>query len=318
MKRMSKSTLLDRAQVLYLVARINVGEITPRDALGQLTNVLDGRPIRISEQTFRDYCRAQEITIQHSPPGRRSIEPPSDVTTFIKQTYASAPHGSTIMHSICAHEGFHVSDYRVQQVYRENDLFKFHRSALPPPIPRTRYAACQRDLIWHTDLHYVDFAGESRQYLIAFLDDASRFLVNWSLLTEKSAAATTEFLEDIMTFGSTVPYCIWSDNGGEFTGRTFQEALRKYHIILKTTQVHTPQQNGKIERFWQNVEEAQDRDQLNRILDEYNYRPHTGLPKVRLMGKLVYPRPVDKYVDLPSWQEGRRTWTVDGEEKDFK
>jgi hypothetical protein len=53
MVRMGKTTLLNREQVLGLVARMNDGEISVAQGLRQLTKVLDGQAIHIFEKTFR-------------------------------------------------------------------------------------------------------------------------------------------------------------------------------------------------------------------------------------------------------------------------
>jgi transposase InsO family protein len=139
-----------------------------------------------------------------------------------------------------------------------------------------------------------------------FIEDASRFLVNCSLLTEKSSIATSEFLKETMDMGLAIPYCIWSDTGGEFTSKLFREVLSRHGMILKTMQVRTRQQNGKIQRFWQNVKLTQDRDHLNSILDESNHRPHTGVPKMRFRRKLVCRRPAERYLSIsrPGKKEG--------------
>jgi hypothetical protein len=45
--------------------------------------------------------------------------------------------------------------------------------------------ACQRDLIWHTDLH--DLGGQLR--LIAFIHDCSRRIMGWSILDNKRSGS---------------------------------------------------------------------------------------------------------------------------------
>jgi transposase InsO family protein len=297
---MSKTNFLDRDHVIALVERINAGEVSLADALLHLRD-LRGEGI--------------EINVLHV--GRRPAPPPSDVIKFIKEKYASTHYGCTIMHSFCVHRGFTVSEYRVRQIYEENGLFKFHREKPPEPVFRTRDEACQRNLIWHTDIHYLDFPEMPRQYLIAFIDDASRSLMNWSVLTEKSAIATAEFLEVTFEMGLPKPYCIWSDNGGEFTGGRFRDRLKRYAIVWKTTEVRTLQQNGKIERFWQNVKHVQSMEELYVVFEDYDHRPHTGLPKRRIRGELVFSTPWQVYLELPSWEDGERTWTVDGQEREL-
>jgi hypothetical protein len=181
---MGKPNFLDRDHVIALVERINAGEVSLADALLHLRD-LRGETVRICENSFRSYCRREGIEINVLHVGRRPAPPPSDVIKFIKEKYASTHDGCTMMHSFCGHRSFTVSEYRVRQIYEENGLFKFHREKPPEPVFRTRDEACLRNLLWHADIHSLDFPEMPRQYLIAFIDDASRSLMNWSVLTEK-------------------------------------------------------------------------------------------------------------------------------------
>jgi transposase InsO family protein len=46
------------------------------------------------------------------------------------------------------------------------------------------------------------------------------------------------------------PCVLGSDNSGEFTGAAFTSILQQYGVSHWRTTPHTPQQNGKMERFW--------------------------------------------------------------------
>ena len=71
----------------------------------------------------------------------------------------------------------------------------------------------------------------------------------------------------------------------EFIGELFQCDLIVYGIKCFRTKPYTPQQNGKIERFWETLEKSATKElngkYLEIIVSEYNsVCPHNGLLKL--------------------------------------
>jgi transposase InsO family protein len=135
-----------------------------------------------------------------------------------------------------------------------------------------------RDYVWHTDLHSItwtlaDGHEKAMVYVIAFIDDASRYLIHHELLSEKTSESAGQALERALQHNPH-PCIMASDNGGEFLGRGFKSVLDRYHIEPWHTKPYTPQQNGKMERFWRNIQDGRhgrcDQGQIQRIIDEYN------------------------------------------------
>jgi hypothetical protein len=88
------------------------------------------------------------------------------------------------------------------------------------------------------------------KYVIVFYDDYS--LHAWiSCLRQKSSAisATKQFIAMVNThYESAV--CSWMSNtGGEYKSDVFDNMLRNQGIKIFTSTPHTPQQNGRAERF---------------------------------------------------------------------
>jgi transposase InsO family protein len=52
------------------------------------------------------------------------------------------------------------------------------------------------------------------------------------------------------------PCVLGSDNGGEFTGAAFTSVLQQFGVFHWRTTPDTPEQNGKMERFWGTLESA--------------------------------------------------------------
>jgi transposase InsO family protein len=211
--------------------------------------------------------------------------------------------------------GIDVSRHQVYKVYEQNNLFQY-RFKPPPQDRRCRYEACQKDLIWHTDLHNV-IINDVPKYLIAFLDDATRFIIGWRILETKDASNTARFLQDTLNQTKPVkPFVLWSDNGTEFKAQ-FQQLLENEGIIHRWTTPHNPQQNGKIERFWRNVKKLNNERDIGFKIRQYNEMPHTGLPKIRRKTRTIHMTPGARYENLVSWREGKRTWTKDHVEYNF-
>jgi hypothetical protein len=134
---------------------------------------------------------------------------------------------------------------RVQDAYL---LLGAHKPAKykNPIKDRRTHTALQANLIWHTDLHDYDPPPEGpKQKLMAFLDDASRMNMGCDLFPCKASCLTARVLGHTVIDGECAPYCVWSDNGGEFAGEFRNEMLR-WRIVHKQTEPYNPEQNGKI------------------------------------------------------------------------
>jgi transposase InsO family protein len=90
-------------------------------------------------------------------------------------------------------------------------------------------------------------------YLIAFLDDAVRFIVHHRLVLGKRSDTCAAVLAETFPMWDS-PCLLGSDNGGEFTGDAFTSLLGEYGVTPWTTALHTPEQNAKIERLWETIE----------------------------------------------------------------
>jgi hypothetical protein len=134
------------------------------------------------------------------------------------------------------------------------------------------------DSIWHADLHFPVCIDEKtliehREIVIGIIDDKSRYLLCFNFLPDKTAESCANALIDtIEIYG--IPKFLTTDNGQEFTGRVFQIVLNFFQILPWRSKPRTPEQNGKIERVWQTLENARGTDRtkegFKRIVDFYN------------------------------------------------
>jgi transposase InsO family protein len=105
--------------------------------------------------------------------------------------------------------------------------------------------------IIHTDLHW------SKRYdcwMIAFIDALSRKIVYLAPVANKTSAEQARHLRLMLDGLPARPDVVFSDNGPEFIGHEFQGELRKDGIAWRHTPPYTPEINGKMERFWPNID----------------------------------------------------------------
>lgn len=223
----------------------------------------------------------------------------SKVYEQIKSESASVPKYQEITHSM------------VYKTLDENSLLQYKKPLNPVPVYRCRYEASYADLIWHTDLH--DFHD---QYLIAFIDDYSRYVTYCEVIPNKYSSLTKTVL-DLAITANNRPFSIWTDNGGEFDGE-FKKYLQDNGIKQVRSKAYNPQQNGKCERFWRTAEKCQNIEELKKWLNVYNNAPHFGLPRITVNKHLVHVTPYQRYYHGQKWNPSiPPTWVVDGVTKPF-
>lgn len=175
---------------------------------------------------------------------------------------------------------------------------------LPPaPAPRRRrklraseprrFERSRPGELWQSDITVLRLARADRNvYLVAFLDDHSRYVVGFGLHTHQKAEIVIEaLLEGIARFGK--PREVLTDQGRQYyawRGKSdFQKVLRREGVEHVVSQAHHPQTVGKCERFWETVKRefwdrvmpedlVEARERLSHFIAHYNhFRPHQGI-----------------------------------------
>ena len=147
--------------------------------------------------------------------------------------------------------------------------------------------------LWQTDLFTFMLKRQNRRvYLVAFMDDHSRFLTGYGLHASQSSALVIEVLRAALAaYG--VPGEILTDNGSQYItwrGKSqFSRELEKRGIKQIVARPRRPQTLGKIERFWGSLwrecietavflDLADARQRIGLYIDHYNLqRPHQGI-----------------------------------------
>src|SRR5262245_51088380 len=163
----------------------------------------------------------------------------------------------------------------------------------PHPEGSRRFERARPNQLWQTDLFTFVLKRQNRRvYLVAFMDDHSRFLVGYGLHASQSAALVLEVFRAALA-GYGPPEEVLTDNGSQYVtwrGKgAFTKELAKRGVRQVVASPRHPQTLGKIERFWgtlwrECVEAAVFLDladaqrRIGLFIDHYNFqRPHQGI-----------------------------------------
>lgn len=174
--------------------------------------------------------------------------------------------------------------------------------------------ASRPDEIWGTDLMYLKI-GSIQYYLVNFIDEYSRYLVHWELLTSMDghsiSIAAQKALESLSVDcdgKSRVQPIIRSDNGSGYISKEFTSLLNFHELTHHRIKPHCPEENGVMERCNRTLREAIEEEELTgrydseetigRIVDHYNNE--------RLHSALGFQTPATWYHGNPDQISSRR------------
>jgi transposase InsO family protein len=163
----------------------------------------------------------------------------------------------------------------------------------PHPDKVRSFERAQPNQLWQTDLFTFILKRQNRRvYLVAFMDDHSRFIVSYGLHASQSSALVMEVLRVGITSHGT-PQEILTDNGSQYVtwrGKSaFTRELEKRGIRQVVAAPRRPQTLGKIERFWGTLwrecleattflDMGEATQRIGLFIDYYNFqRPHQGM-----------------------------------------
>jgi hypothetical protein len=147
--------------------------------------------------------------------------------------------------------------------------------------------------LWQSDITYVDVPWSRKPlYLVAFLDDRSRYVVSFGLHVSQTAEIVLEALADgISKYGR--PKEVLTDQGRQYCSwrgvSMFGKRLKAEGIEHVKARPQHPQTVGKCERFWKTLQDElwarvilrdleDARERLRHFVAHYNFqRPHQGL-----------------------------------------
>ena len=209
-----------------------------------------------------------------------------------------------------------LSPSTVYRILREKQLVCLWRRR--KKRSRLELEKAQRpDERWGTDLMQIQIQGRPF-YLLTFIDEYSRYLVHYELLTNMEGVTVSleaqRAIEGLLRErgGEISPWGmpeVRSDNGSCYISRDFRKVLDEHDLSHHLIKPHCPEENGITERanrtFREVLEEVELKDArharqiVSRMVKWYNHE--------RLHRALGYLKPIDYYRGNPAeLHEARR------------
>jgi len=239
---------------------------------------------KIPKQTLyrwiKCYHKFGENSLENKTPGTKPIQINEKFEALVLFKWKERKRSSHKLWLDFKVDGYGVSQRQIQKIYQKHGLTMNKRSR-PSQIKFVKYEWPRPNMLWHTDWTVCPFTGK---YLIAFIDDNSRFIVHAEYFNNASTENTIlAFALAIKKYGK--PEAILTDNGTQFTPArsekglftTFCESNCIKHILGR---IHHPQTNGKIERWFGTYKQEfkEGEDTLDSFVKFYNEeRLHQGI-----------------------------------------
>ena len=240
--------------------------------------------IRRVQELYSSY-RKTGIVPELGRPGRKRMEASDEERRIIAEAHKEHEVGAVMLERVIdVIYARHVPHNRIHRVMKSMGIARDE----PRKQIRKKWIRYERkysNSLWHTDWTLIEGKG----WLIAYLDDASRFIVGYGVFPEATSERAVEVLgEAVREHGK--PASILTDRGMQFYAVEADDRLRgltvfeKYLIENEIRQVLArashPQTNGKVERFFGTVKRKLPsfENDLDRLMTWYNTkRPHMSL-----------------------------------------
>lgn len=177
-----------------------------------------------------------------------------------------------------------VSKSYVYYIIRENQYKivqkrRYIKNKRPKDLPK--------NFLWQIDLTNITDCSKNRNQVFGIIDSGSRAIIYLQRLKNKSTITILKAIfYSIEQYGK--PKIIKSDNEIVFKSKLFRFSLWCLKIKHETTQIATPWQNGRIERFFNTLKyttkqiEFYNKDKIDKFLKIFRFyynhiRPHQNL-----------------------------------------
>ncbi len=218
-------------------------------------------------------------------PGRPRASITDEERSIVKKMFTLYRVGACLLEGVAMLTyGIHIPHNRIHKIMKQEGI------AMDEPRKRNRrkwirYERTYSNSLWHADWKQLK---DGSRWLICYMDDASRFIVGYGVFQEATSKHAVEVLHHaIGNYGK--PAAILSDRGTQFYANEsecrekgiteFEDYLIKNDIRHILARVNHPQTNGKLERFYGEVERKSHLfKDIHELIDWYNnIRPHMSL-----------------------------------------
>ena len=117
----------------------------------------------------------------------------------------------------------------------EQDAFTLHRQ-VRKKFPRRSYHVSNIDDLWEIDLmdlRTLKSDNDDNTFVMVVIDVLSKFAFAEPLKKKNASCVCEGFRNVLDRAGGRLPIILQSDRGKEFTNKTFQDFLKKQHILFR-------------------------------------------------------------------------------------
>jgi putative transposase len=270
---------LDPVKVEWIVKEREKGELTN----SQIAERMGVSPLWV-KVLYRRYRESGEVP-KLMKPGRRRVEPSEQERELVRKARQAYGVGAVVLEKVLDEAyGTHIPHNRIHEVLKGMGLAKDE----PRKKERRKWVRYEREFsnsLWHADWTLIPGKG----WMIAYLDDASRFIVGYGLFPEATSQRSLDVLKQaIAKWGR--PASILTDRGIQFYAEEAGDRLRGVTVFERyliendirhvLSRVNHPQTNGKVERFFGTVKQKLPMflGDVDGLVKWYNeVRPHMSL-----------------------------------------
>ena len=270
-------TKLNQKKIRWIIREMDKGRLS----VWRIAKVQNITPRR-ARQVYQKYKGVQKPKLL--PPGRKPQPITEEEVKTVLELRKEHPLCAVTLGKILDERGeMHINHNRIHRILKENDL----ANTEPKKSKQRKYIRYQRrhsNSLWHTDY----FESPEEKWVIAFEDDASRFVPSFGVFDNATAENAVAALKPAIRYG--IPKQLMTDHGSHFMSvereicpnpgpTVFQKYLTELRIEHIRARVKHPQSNGKVERFWGSIYKYKLHfGTWDAAFEYYNFkRPHMSL-----------------------------------------
>ena len=216
-------------------------------------------------------------------PGRKPRPLSEEEKKTVLEIREHHPLSAVTLEKILDEQGIHIGHNRIHKILKQEGLAKDE----PHKQRRRKWVRYERrysNSLWH-----VDWFEQTKEQIILFEDDASRFITGSGVFSNANVENSKQVLNQaINSYG--IPKQMMTDHGIQFTSlpretcpdpkyNEFQQLLKQCGIVHIKARVKHPQSNGKVERAGQTIQQLRKHFlSWDDTVYYYNFeRPHSSL-----------------------------------------
>lgn len=156
---------------------------------------------------------------------------------------------------LCDHAEFSVSESTVQRILKAHGLLPRRKAEQQPAAQEWSHKTRRIHEIWQSDATRFFIPGWGHYWLVSVLDDYSRRILAWELVTDVQAESLVRVVQaaaeatGLLSAPTVKKPALRTDNGSGYIAAAMEDYLQIIGLKHLRGRAHHPQTTGKIERM---------------------------------------------------------------------